>query len=156
MRYLNGPKILAVVFLFNFLCYNVNKVEAKRLPPKEVKPVIHNGIKYSATHEKMGYVEAWDIENNEKLWKKKVYAVDIDPRLEADVQWIFITSLIVDDGKLIVVNEAGNRYEIDIENVDVSQPDADTVSKNNSKILLAISILLIGGYLLYRFSKKRG
>ena len=156
MRYLNGPKILAVVFLFTFLCYNVNKVEAKRLPPKEVKPVIHNGIKYSATHEKMGYVEAWDIENNEKLWKKKVYAVDIDPRLEADVQWIFITSLIVDDGKLIVVNEAGNRYEIDIEDVDVSQPDAGTVSKNNSKILLAISILLIGGYLLYRFSKKRG
>jgi len=133
-------------------------VEAKRLPPQEVEPVIYNGIKYTATHEKMGYVEAWDIKTGKKLWEKKVYDVKIDPYMEADVQWVFITNLSIKDGKLIVVNENGNRYEIDIESINTSQTDSNTVSKNNTGILSAIFVVLllfIGGYLLYKLLKKK-
>ena len=158
MKHINIIKILTVVFLFTFLCCDVNMVEAKRLPPQKVEPVIYNGVKYTATHEKMGYVEAWNIKTGEKLWEKKVYDVKIDPNIETDVQWVFITNLSIKDGKLIVVNESGDRYEIDTESINLSQTDSDAVSKNNSGILLVIVVvflLLIGGYLLYKLLKKK-
>jgi len=157
MKHINIIKILAVVFLFIFLGLQCNMVEAKRLPPQEVEPVIYNGVKYTATHEKMGYVEAWDIKTGEKLWEKKDYDVKIDPHMEADVQWVFITNLSIKDGKLIVVNENGDRYEIDIESTDTSQTDSNTVSKNNLGILSAIFVVLlfIGGYLRVNFAQKR-
>ena len=157
MKHINIIKILAVVFLFIFLGLQCNMVEAKRLPPQEVEPVIYNGVKYTATHEKMGYVEAWDIKTGKKLWEKKVYDVKIDPHMEADVQWVFITNLSIKDGKLIVVNENGDRYEIDIESTDTSQTDSNTVSKNNLGILSAIFVVLlfIGGYLRVNFAQKR-
>jgi len=165
MKHINIIKILAVMFLFIFLGLQCNLVEAKRLPPQEVEPVIYNGVKYTATHEKMGYVEAWDIKTGKKLWEKKVYDVKIDPHMEADVQWVFITNLSIKDGKLIVVNEKGDRYEIDIESINTSQTDSNittqtdsnTISKNNSWILSAIFVILlfIGGYLLYKLLKKK-
>ena len=91
-------------------------VEAKRLPPLNVRPLVYKGIKFIALTriEKMGYVEARDIETNKRVWEKKVYNVIINPMLERDVQWIFISSLSIEDGKLVVVNERGRKYNIDI------------------------------------------
>ncbi len=165
MKHISIIKILAVVFIFVFLGCSANMVEAKRLPPPKVEPVIYNGVKYTATHEKMGYVQAWDIKTGKKLWEKKVYDVKIDPYMEADVQWVFITNLSIKDGKLIVVNENGDKYEIDIESTDTSQTDSNitsqtdsnTISKNNSGMLSAIFVVLlfIGGYLLYKLLKKK-
>jgi len=132
VKHISIIKILAVVFIFVFLGCSVNMVEAKRLPPQKVEPVIYNGVKYTATHEKMGYVQAWDIKTGKKLWEKKVYDVKIDSYMEADVQWVFITNLSIKDGKLIVVNENGDKYEIDIESTDTTQTDSNTISKNNS------------------------
>jgi len=157
MKRINIIKILAVVFLFIFLGCSANMVEAKRSPPPKVEPVIYNGVKYTATHGKMGYVDAWDTKTGKKLWEKKVYDVKIDPYMEPDVQWVFITNLSIKDGKLIVVNEKGDRYELDIESTDTTQTDSNTVSKNNSGILSAIFVVLlfIGGCLLYKLLKKK-
>ena len=157
MKHISIIKILAVVFIFVFLGCSVNMVEAKRSSPQEVEPVVYNGVKYAATHEKMGYVQAWDIKTGKKLWEKKVYDVKIDPHMEADIQWVFITNLSIKDGKLIVVNENGDKYEIDIESTDTTQTDSNTISKNNLEILSAVFVVLlfIGGYLLYKLLKEK-
>jgi len=102
--------ILIAALCFSFSCFNV--IEAARLIPKEVKPVIYNGTKYIAN--RFSYVEAWDVKSGKKLWEKKVYTVIIDPMVEEDVQWVFISSLSIEDGKLLVVNERNYKYKIDL------------------------------------------
>jgi hypothetical protein len=58
-------------------------------------PVIHEGIHYSAPNDDgcRAYVEAWDIQTNKKLWDVTVFTNRIDPKLEEDVQWVFINAL---------------------------------------------------------------
>lgn len=97
-------------------------IEAKRPAPKEVKPVIYNRVKYTATHEtNMGCIGAWDVKTGKKLWELKVYEIKYVPGLERDVQDVFITSLSIKEGKLIVLNEADDAYEVDLETRDVKK-----------------------------------
>ena len=87
---------------------------AKRAAPAKVEPVIHEGIRYVAPNDdgRRGYIEAWDIQTNRKLWELTIFANRIDPRLEEDVQWIFIKALGVQNGTLIVTSERGKTYEV--------------------------------------------
>lgn len=87
---------------------------AMREPPAPVAPVVHNGVKYTAPMERMGYVVAVNPGSGATLWEQKIYDVKIDPALEADIQYIFITSLAVQGGDLIVTNEAGARYAMNL------------------------------------------
>jgi outer membrane protein assembly factor BamB len=89
---------------------------AKRGAPKPVSPVVWEGVEYRAplNVEQMGHVQAVDIISGQKLWETKVYHVWINPLLETDVQWIFITNLQVQDRKLLVRNEAGKIYKLDL------------------------------------------
>jgi hypothetical protein len=91
-----------------------NFAEAKRVPPPRIEPLIYKGIKFIAPSERMGYVEAWDIATDRKVWEKKVYTIFINPFLEPDVQWVFIVSLGIKDGRLLVIDERGRRYNITI------------------------------------------
>jgi hypothetical protein len=43
-----------------------------------------------------------------------IYTVKIDPRLEEDVQWVFITSLAVRDEAILVTNEKNEQYILDL------------------------------------------
>lgn len=117
--------LTVVITIFSFSILGL--VEAERMPPKNVRPMIYKGIKFIAPGMgKMGYVEARDTETNKKVWEKKVYNVIINPMLEEDVQWIFISSLSIEDGKLVVVNERGRKYNIDIPKniLEVTENDA--------------------------------
>lgn len=107
---------LLVIVIGVISCVFCQLTEAKRMPAPEVEPVIYKGVKFISpnTPQKMGYVEAWDMETNKKVWEKKVYTVFINPIMEADVQWVFISSLTIEDGKLVVVNERGKKYKVDI------------------------------------------
>jgi len=108
IKYLSSVAIALAFFS------SVTALYAKRLPPKEVSPAIYNRIEFRAPHNKMGYIEAFDIDTGEKLWEEKVYDVKIDPKLEADVQWIFITELRLKNDKLIVINERSDEYKVDL------------------------------------------
>src|SRR5207249_10238111 len=68
---------------------------SKRTAPTTVTPVIHEGVRYVAPNDdgRRGYIEAWDIQTNNKLWDLTVCTNRIDPKLEQDVQWVFIKSL---------------------------------------------------------------
>ena len=89
---------------------------AKRAAPKPVAPVVHDGVKYVApnVNGREGKVEARSEKTGEKLWDAVIYTVTIDPNLEQDVQWVFITGLAVRDGNLLVTNEKGEQYVLDL------------------------------------------
>jgi len=112
---------LGIFFALCAFCIFSNLSEAKRLPPKNVEPVIYNGIIYTAPHNKMGYIEAWNLDTGEKLWELKVYDVDYDSSLESDVQDVFITSLSISGDKLIAINEKNDKYEIGLKTKEVNK-----------------------------------
>lgn len=89
---------------------------AKRAAPQPVAPVVHDGVKYTAPNAngRTGLIEARSEKTGEKLWDVVVYKVEIDPKLEEDVQWVFITGLAVRDNTLVVTNEKNEQYVVDM------------------------------------------
>jgi outer membrane protein assembly factor BamB len=89
---------------------------AKRSAPIPVPPVVWQGVEYRAPLdvEHMGCVQAFEQSSGRKLWETKVYDVHILPMLEEDVQWVFISSMRVQDGKLLITNEKGKRFQLDM------------------------------------------
>ncbi|MFH1414748.1 MAG: HEAT repeat domain-containing protein [Elusimicrobiota bacterium] len=83
---------------------------AGKKKPQEVMPVVHNGVEYSCDHSQPGYVNAADAQTGEKKWIKKVYDAGTEKS-----GLIFITSLSILDSKLVVKDEAGRTYRVDLE-----------------------------------------
>lgn len=105
----------------------MNKIPSNsRIPPPDVPPIEHNGILYvqemqGITHgfdQATGYLIAYDAKTKEQLWAIKVYEVKQISGLEQDVQWVFFKSmtLIPEQDKLLIENELGDRYLIDLQN----------------------------------------
>jgi hypothetical protein len=96
----------------------VGIAQAKRSAPKDVAPVTKDGVTYTAPQDQMGCVVA-KTAKGDTIWFRQVYVVKFNPDLEKDVQDCFITELKVDGGKLIVTNEAGGQFEVDLESLAV-------------------------------------
>jgi hypothetical protein len=96
---------------------------AKRIAPASVEPVVYEGIRYVAPNDdgRRGYIEAWDVKTNKKLWELTVFTNRIDPKLEADVQWVFINKLTIRDGMLMVTSERGATYQVDLRTKAITQ-----------------------------------
>jgi hypothetical protein len=107
-------KITALVLIC--LCMHPYAVLAKRAPAPVVKPVVHEGIRYTAPNDKgtLGYVVAWDAATGKELWKKTVFRKWICPLVEHDVQWVFIKQMRLDGECLVVVTERGKIYSLDL------------------------------------------
>lgn len=88
-------------------------VYAKRNAPAPVPPVVWQGVEYRAPLDidDVGHVQAFELSSGRKLWETKVYHVWIFPLLED--QWVFISGLQMQDGKLLVRNEQGKSYTVD-------------------------------------------
>jgi hypothetical protein len=95
---------------------------AKRFAaPKDVAPVTAKGVVYRVPHfgafhdkhQNGGFVQAWDAKTKKLLWDRMVYRT-IYERGETDVQDVFITKIRVVRDKLLVTNEAGERFEMDL------------------------------------------
>ena len=99
---------------------------AKRLPPVKVDPGINEGIRYVAPNDdgRRGYIEAWNVGTNKKLWELTLFTNRIDPNLEEDVQWVFIKALNIQDGRLMVTSESVKTYQVDVNTKVVTQPDS--------------------------------
>jgi hypothetical protein len=96
---------------------------AKRIAPASVEPVVYEGIRYVAPNDdgRRGYIEAWDVKTNKKLWELTVFTNRIDPKLEADVQWVFINKLTIRDEMLMVTSERGATYQVDLTTKAITQ-----------------------------------
>ncbi|MGB2677657.1 MAG: hypothetical protein WAN12_11305 [Candidatus Acidiferrum sp.] len=89
-------------------------VSAKRKPAPIVKPVIHNGVSYSASGDgRTEFVVARDATGGEELWRAKIYSVWIDPSLPGEHQ-IFISGLKLAGERLLIRDEAGRCYQLDL------------------------------------------
>jgi hypothetical protein len=111
--------VTAVIALVLTPCFAL----AKRTAAESVQPVVYDGVRYVAPNDdgRRGYIEAWDSKTNKKLWDLTVFTNRIDPKLEQDVQWVFVKSLDLRDGKLIVTSERGNSYEVDLNTKVITQ-----------------------------------
>jgi hypothetical protein len=100
---------------------------AKRIAPAKVEPAIHEGIRYVVPNDDgyRAYIEAWDVQTNKKLWDLTVFTNRIDPKLEEDVQWVFINKLNIRDGTLLVTSERGKTYQIDLRTKAIMQSDLE-------------------------------
>ena len=111
-------------------------VSAKRIGPVKVDPVIYDGIRYIAPNDdgRRGYVEAWTVGTDKKLWELIIFTNATDPNLEEDVQWVFIKSLNIQDGRLLATSERGENYQVDLKTKEITQsnsrsaPSAEPVS----------------------------
>ena len=118
--------VTRVVFTLIALALPLCSALSKRLASPTVTPVIHEGVRYVAPTDdgRRGYIEAWDIDANKRLWELTVFNNRIDPKLEEDVQWVFIKSLSLRDGMLMVTSERGKTYQVDLKTKTVTQFDA--------------------------------
>jgi hypothetical protein len=98
---------------------------AKRIAPASVEPMVYEGIRYVAPNDdgRRAYIEAWDIKTNKKLWEMTVFTKRIDPKLEADVQWVFINKLTMRDEMLMVTSERDATYQVDLRTKAITQWD---------------------------------
>jgi hypothetical protein len=104
------------VFLIFVLALSAGVAAAKRAAPKSVPPVTHDGITYSVPNDngRLGYLVASDAKSGKRLSDIKVFETNIDPQLEEDVQWIFITELSVEGNSLLVKDEKDRCYRVDL------------------------------------------
>jgi hypothetical protein len=111
-----------VGFLLMILSLGLGPAYAKRAAPKDVPPVTFEGIKYAAPSSGLVngkkqngvYIEATSLETGKLLWELRIYEVKYDPNLESDVQDVFITSLKIVNRNLEILNEAGDKFVVDL------------------------------------------
>ena len=98
---------------------------AKRAAPAKVEPVIHQGVRYIAPNDdgRRAYIEARDVQTNKKLWDLTIFTNRIDPKLEEDVQWVFIKALNIRDGALVVTSERDKIYRVDLKTKAVTESE---------------------------------
>ena len=104
-------------------------VAGKRVGPPDIAPVTLHGLRIQSLpwgrvrglKQNGGYIAALDPANGKELWILKIYAVTYDEAMEGDVQDVFIESMQVVKGKLLVVDEKQRRYLVDVENKSVKR-----------------------------------
>jgi hypothetical protein len=106
-------------FVFLAVAITVAPTLAKRAVPKEVTPIERDGIIFGAPHLFMGSVEARFKRTNGLYWRKQVYVVKYRMGLEKDVQDCFITKLEFGGQDILVTNEAGHRYRLNPDTLEV-------------------------------------
>lgn len=97
---------------------------AKRVAPAKVPPVIVGNLrietlpwgKERGLEQNGGYIVAFDRTSGAELWTLKVYEVHYDPKLESDVQDVFIRSMSKSlfGQKLNITDELGRKYVVDV------------------------------------------
>ncbi|OIO20193.1 MAG: hypothetical protein CO029_01715 [Candidatus Magasanikbacteria bacterium CG_4_9_14_0_2_um_filter_41_10] len=158
-------KKILYIFIAIFMLFTLTStVYAKRTAPKDVPPILHEGVRYTVNHDKRGIIEAWDANTNKLLWEKQIYNTEYDGQLEQDVQDVFITHIYIEGQTLWIQNENEKTYTLDLTNQQVhnytdtqSIPTDLTLSPTSTKtIIFYIGFLLSLGvlYVVFKTIKK--
>ena len=104
----------------------------KRGPPPPAPAITVRGVRYQAVamgrrrglDQNGGYIAALDVVSGRELWLLKVYVTPHDPDMEEDKQDLFIAGLkLVGHGRaLLVTDERGGRYRVDLRTRAVTRP----------------------------------
>jgi predicted GTPase len=116
--------MVAVVPLISFMIV-VPSAYAKRMPPKKLEAVEYGDIlvvaplsltKYKEITKKNGvYLEIWGKSKTDLKWWIQVYTIDYKKGLETDIQDIFLKHIEVKDGVVVVTNELGMIFSVDLQ-----------------------------------------
>jgi len=114
-------KVLASTISAVLLCL-VTPALAKRAAPKPVKPVVKDGVEYSAPFNREGFVVATWLKTGREIWSRQNYVIKHEYKqgLEEDVQTCFVTDLQFNNRKLKITNEQGGEFEVDPESLTVT------------------------------------
>jgi hypothetical protein len=109
-----------LAWIFLLLAAGPSGALAKRLPPPMVLPVDdgtyrfvvrENGKDNRRNIYRGGHVEAYLKKSGRKIWDKFLYAVQVDPNRERDIQDIFICKVYLErPDRLVVENEDAVRF----------------------------------------------
>jgi hypothetical protein len=113
-------KIIIALIVISLLL--ISGAAAKRKAPAELPPLILDNIKYVVPHwggetgrgQSGGYIEARDAKTDTLLWVLKIYTIKYKPKLERDVQDIFITKMELYNNKLLIWNERNDKFTVDL------------------------------------------
>jgi hypothetical protein len=104
----------------------------KRVGPPNVPPVVIGDLRFEAIHwgkergfgQNGGYIAALDARSGRELWTLKIYDVVYEPRMEEDVQDVFIKTMSrsASGNRLEVTDERGRRYLVDLQSRSVRVP----------------------------------
>lgn len=129
-----------------------DQVWAKRINPKPVPPVVYGGVRYEAPrgNGRVGEVEAFDVKTGKKLWDAVIYTVTIYPWLK-NVQWVYISKMAIQGNALLVTNETGEQYILDLKTKTVSKGglSARAVSWVGTSVLVLGVVLIVVGALVW-------
>jgi len=153
----------AIAFIIIGIC--VTDAYSARLESATIEPIQVEGIEYRIpnTVEKMGIVQAFKIGAEKPLWEQKIYNVYVFSGLlglEEDVQWIFISSVDLFDGKLHITNEAGNQYYLSPESREVEPFDSNPILNASTLIFFLIAYapsvpFILIAFIVWIFLRKR-
>jgi len=120
-RLLIGTLLLSI---FGTIC-----ASAKRVPPKDVPPVVIDGVRYSADGDgRDSFVVATDVPSGKESWRVKVFHTRIKFwRGEEDNQWIFISDLKFAENSLLVRDEKNRCYSIPLNTKHVKKAQCGSV-----------------------------
>lgn len=101
------------------------RIAAKRRAAPEVAAVTLDGVRYEQAvlarseaggGQRTGWLAARKGASGEPLWRVRVYELQVDPRLEGDVQDVFFASMTAspDGHELLIANERGDRFAVDV------------------------------------------
>ncbi len=108
-------------------------IAVKRRAPPKVAAVTLDGVRYEqtvlprseATGQRTGYLAAYKGSSDERLWRLRVYELKVDPNLEGDVQDVYFAKMEAssDGHELLIENETGGRYAVDVRTQGVRKID---------------------------------
>jgi hypothetical protein len=107
---------LWVLIAIAVLVINIPHLQAKRRAPKAVATAVYGDTTYSAPNDngRIGYILASDSAGK-VLFQIRIFEIAIDPKLEEDVQWVFITELKLTGHSLMVTDEKARCYSVDLQ-----------------------------------------
>ena len=96
---------------------------AKRVAPPIVKPVLSNGVEYSArgngTH---AWIAATEVATRNELWTAKVFQIHTHWwKGEEDNQWVYISDLRLEGNTISIKDETDKCYSLDLNTRHVKQ-----------------------------------
>jgi len=127
-----------------FFGLGVEPVHAKRGAPRDVQ--LERGSRvYRANHWTVanygtkangGVVETFDRKSNKLLTWTQVYCIQVDSSLEGDSQDVFIVAFGFQGHSLIVTDELGDVFELDVQTKRVSVKTLVSVGGRPSRVRL--------------------
>jgi hypothetical protein len=95
---------------------------AKRKPPEPVPPVVSGEVRYTVEGSgREQRIAATSTRSGAVLWRALVFRTTIQPKLEEDVQWIFINQMTLAGRTLLIQDERARCYALNLDSQQVKR-----------------------------------